>query len=197
MRSQHARLDDGAVTGEAAGFRGSGAEMPRDATARTLVALALAMTLALSSCSNGSEPAAATGDASSLPPVAVPSVTVAPRDAVADAEELASHGLFDISRSDLSLRDGPSGTTVRADFSATARQAIQIFELDYCGPPVVFLSVDGSTVEATRHEGILRARLHAPLQADDDFGFRFLTIVPRDEAAQRDLRDVTAELFCR
>lgn len=173
--------------------------MPRNATARILPACALAVTLTAVSCSGGPESASATHDASPPGPAATPSVPAAPRPATEQvtSDQLASGGFFDVNRSDLTFRHGPSGTTIRGDFRATARQASQSFELDYCGPPLVFLSIDGSTVETIVHEGTLRAPLHLPLEPGDDFSFRFLTVVPRDEAAPRDIAEVADGLFCR
>lgn len=106
-------------------------------------------------------------------------------------------GPIDISRLDVTVRSGPSGTTVKTDVRATALETIDTLHLNYCGPPLNFLSVDGSTVVVTVEDDELRAPLHSPVQAESDFAFRFLTVVPLDHVAEGDIGDVAADLLCR
>lgn len=168
-------------------------EMPRVVGSAGLV-----MALVLSACA---------GDAGSVPtgsevatPGRAPVVSaVAPGDVMETTIEelIAPVGPVDVRRVDLSVRTGSSGMTVRADFRATARETIDSLELDYCGPPMTFFSVDGSTVDAVVEDSNLRAPLHSPLPADADFEFRFLTVVPSGEMPPEDPAQVATELLCR
>lgn len=112
-------------------------------------------------------------------------------------EPVAPVGPLDVQRVDLSLRTGSSGMAVRADFRATTLETIDTLEMAYCGPPVIFLAVDGSTVDAVVEGSRLRAPLHAPVPAEADFGFRFLAVVPADRTSSEDPAQIAAELLCR
>ncbi len=125
--------------------------------------------------------------------------TVAPGDVIETSlDGLAGLvGPIEIDRVDVAVRSGSAGATVKADVRATALEPIDSLQLDYCGPPLTFLSVDGSTVGVTLEDDRLRAPLHAPLGADTDFAFRFLTVMPPDDMAGRDVAEMAAALLCR
>lgn len=147
------------------------------------------------SCDTG---AGSTADlATSLPSPA--SFAAVPGDVIETALELSvgTVGSIDISHFDVSARSGSSSIAFKADVRATALEAIDTLELDYCGPPLTFLSVDGSTVVVTLENDQLLAPLHSPLQADTEFAFRFLTEVPLDHVPELDVGDVVDDLLCR
>lgn len=156
------------------------------------------MAAVAASCSPSTGSAAAASDpTTSLPTPA--SSTAARGDVIETTLEGLSGlvGPIDISHLDVSIRRGSPGAAITANVRATALETIDSLQLDYCGPPLTFFSVDGSTVVATLEDNRLRARLHSPLRADTEFAFRLLTVMPVDHVAVEDVGDLAAGLLCR
>lgn len=153
----------------------------------------LAVVLATASCTGGAEQAAAAPTAAGAGETA----TGSPAEGSVAGAALGD-GTFEVHTFDLSVRHAPATTAVQADVRATAAETIERLEFDYCGPPLLFLSIDGSTVMTTLADRTLRAELDAPLQEGMEFGLRFLAVVPREQAPpDLPLPDVAAELLCR
>lgn len=145
-------------------------------------------------------------------PVAVPSERAAATSASAESsasDELAPAGTtsgelplttvaFEVTASNLAVHHDATGSAVKADMHARALQSMDELRFEYCGPPLTFLSVDGSTVEATVEGRVLRAPLYSPLRPEDEFSFRFMTTVSRHGVADhRAVAEIAAALLCR
>lgn len=159
---------------------------------------ALMVAACVTSGGTGTGSTADVGDVTASVP-APASLATAPGEVIETTLEMPVGlvGPIDVARSDVSVRNGPSGTAVKVDVLARALETIDTLQLDYCGPTLTFVSVDGSTVVGRLENDILHAPLHSRLEANTEFTFRFLTVVPLDHVAQRDAGDVAAHLLCR
>lgn len=175
-----------------------GVDMSLDATSLTPRLCVSAAALIGVSCTSATAPATAPNERGTGTTLsAAPSTRADP--AATTRDELAlSGGHFEVTASRLAVRHGAAGSTVQGDVQARALRSIRELRFDYCGPPPMFLSVDGSTVEPTVDEGVLRAPLHWPLEPEDGFSFRFVTTLSdhggSDPPATEDIADA---LLCR
>lgn len=140
-------------------------------------------------------PWASSGLASAL--LAASLLTAALQEAPADPAPGDTQAV-ELTDLDISVVRSTSGAILHAHFRAVARRAGDVLVLDYCGPALLLMSVDGSTVDISQEARTIRAELHRPLRPGEPLSFRILATVPTEpDLPAANVRELAAQLLCR